>query len=143
MPTRRFGSLDFGILSKMCASSPGASLDAHPAHFTVAVKRIFCCVIIELSVVGCQLSVKRFPVTIYSHLEYVKGCVNCESLLLVVTVDPPKQISRTPRSVHLDGTGRRRGYPQSPDSRRSQHPAPPRSQSGSQFHHRAVGSGRR
>ena len=34
--------MDFGILSKMCASSPGASFDAHPAHFTVAVSRTFC-----------------------------------------------------------------------------------------------------
>ena len=41
--------MDFGMFSKMCASSPGASLDAHPAHFTVAVKRIFCCVIFPLS----------------------------------------------------------------------------------------------
>ena len=46
--------MDFGMLSKMCASSPGARFDAHPAHFTVAVKRIFLCVIIELSVFGCQ-----------------------------------------------------------------------------------------
>ncbi len=56
MPTSRFGSVDFGILPKMCASSPGASFDAHPALLTVAVSRIFSCVIISLYSDSFQLS---------------------------------------------------------------------------------------
>ena len=60
MPTSRFGSVDFGIFPKMCASSPGASFDAHPrtldgrreSDFFFVHNRIDA----SLMVIGYQLS---------------------------------------------------------------------------------------
>ena len=55
VPTSKLGSVDFGKLSNICSSSPGASLDAQPAHFTVAVKRIFWLVIVKDCIVNRSL----------------------------------------------------------------------------------------
>ena len=64
------------MLSKMCASSPGASFEAHPAHFTVAVSRIFCFVIFFLGV-RCQMSVKRRICNNLPRLGGLQSVVDC------------------------------------------------------------------
>ena len=81
----------------MCASSPGASFDAHPAHLTVAVSRIFSSVIFYFAVVGA-----------------VSNRTDCCPI-----PNPTKQISHTLHSDHLGGTGRRRVSLRLPDTLRS------------------------